>query len=62
MRTNADLQENARKIEHMKAVIKRLTTTKPTDTGLVYGVPARWLKRPDQLNQADQERLIQAIA
>ena len=62
MRTNADLQENARKIEHMKAIVTRLTATKPTDTGMIYGVPARWLRRPDQLNAADQEHLIQVIA
>jgi hypothetical protein len=62
MRTNADFQENAERIAHMKRIIERLAATKSPDTGMVYGVPARWLKRPDELNAADRERLIQAIA
>jgi hypothetical protein len=59
--TNAEIQRNAERIAHMKRIQERLAATKPPDTGLIYGVPARWLRRSHELNAADQQRLIQAV-
>ncbi len=60
--TNTELQKNAEKIAHMDRILEKYGTIKAPPTGLVYGVPERWLKRPHELNQADQQRLIEAIA
>ncbi len=58
--TDAELQRNAEQITRMHRIMERLSTTKAADSGLVYGVPERWLRRPDKLNRQDFQRLVEA--
>jgi hypothetical protein len=58
---DAELQGNAEKVERMQKVIQRLLAQAyKAPNGLVYGVPERWLRRPDKLNPMDFQRLVEA--
>jgi hypothetical protein len=46
--------------DRFKAFVSRIIASGQTSAnGLVYGVPERWLRRPERLNQADFHKLIE---
>jgi hypothetical protein len=46
--------------DRFKAFVSRIIASGQTSAnGLVYGVPERWLRRPEKLNRADFHKLIE---
>jgi hypothetical protein len=47
--------------ERMERLVEKYMTAKATETGLIFGVPERWLRKPETLNPADQQRLLEVM-
>jgi hypothetical protein len=57
-----EINQEAR--DRLEAFLRRMAENALTSasSGLVFGVPERWLRRPDKLTQADRETLAWRLA